>query len=66
MSLPKIDLPIYDLKIPSTGQEIKVRPFKVKEDQRLLIWQGITCDALDCSRFEFLVFDRLILREGTK
>ena len=37
MPLPKIDLPTFDLKIPSTGQEIKVRPFKVKEEKMLLM-----------------------------
>lgn len=35
--LPKIDTPIYDVKIPSTGQEIKIRPFLVKEEKLLLM-----------------------------
>lgn len=35
--LPTIDLPTYELKIPSTGQVIKVRPFTVKEEKILLI-----------------------------
>ena len=35
--LPKIDVPIYDLSIPSTGQEIKVRPFNVKEEKLLFM-----------------------------
>jgi len=37
MSLPKIDMPIYDLIIPSNKQEIKVRPFNVKEEKLLLM-----------------------------
>lgn len=37
MSLPKIDVPIYDLTIPSTKQTIKVRPFNVKEEKLLLM-----------------------------
>lgn len=37
MELPKIDLPLYELKIPSNGQEIKVRPFLVKEEKLLLL-----------------------------
>jgi hypothetical protein len=37
MSLPKIDLPIYELKLPSNGQEVKVRPFIVKEEKLLLM-----------------------------
>ena len=35
--LPKIDVPIYDLTIPSTRQEIKVRPFNVKEEKLLFM-----------------------------
>lgn len=32
-----IDLPTYDLKIPSTGQYVKIRPFTVKEEKLLLM-----------------------------
>lgn len=39
MPLPKIDLPIYDLKLPSNGKKIKYRPFTVKEEKILLIAQ---------------------------
>ena len=35
--LPKIDLPLYDLKLPSNGKVIKVRPFLVKEEKLLLM-----------------------------
>jgi hypothetical protein len=35
--LPKIDVPIYELKLPSSGKEVKVRPFLVKEEKLLLI-----------------------------
>ena len=37
MALPKIDVPIYDLKLQSTGQEIKYRPFLVKEEKILFM-----------------------------
>lgn len=37
MSLPKIDLPVYDFTIPSSGKVIKVRPFTVKEEKLLLM-----------------------------
>lgn len=37
MALPKIEYPVYELKIPSTGKEIKVRPFIVKEEKLLLM-----------------------------
>lgn len=37
MDLPKIELPIYELKLPSSGKLIKVRPFIVKEEKLLLM-----------------------------
>lgn len=42
MPLPKIDLPIYELKLPSNGKKIKYRPFTVKEEKILLIAQEST------------------------
>jgi hypothetical protein len=39
MALPKIDLPIFDLTLPSTGEKIKYRPFTVKEEKILLVAQ---------------------------
>jgi hypothetical protein len=35
--LPKIDLPIAELTLPSTGKKIKYRPFTVKEEKILLV-----------------------------
>jgi hypothetical protein len=37
MKLPTIATPIYTLTLPSTGQEIKYRPFLVKEEKILLL-----------------------------
>ena len=37
MPLPKIATPTYDLELPSTGQQIKYRPFLVKEEKVLVI-----------------------------
>lgn len=37
MPLPKIDVPIYEMKIPSTGKTLRVRPFSVKEEKLLFI-----------------------------
>lgn len=37
MGLPKIDLPTYDLKLPSNGKTITIRPFLVKEEKLLLM-----------------------------
>ena len=37
MALPKLNTPTYELKIPSTGQKVKYRPFLVKEEKILLM-----------------------------
>lgn len=37
--LPKIDLPIFELTLPSSGQTVKYRPFTVKEEKILLVAQ---------------------------
>lgn len=37
MSLPKINVPLYELTIPSSGKKIKYRPFVVKEEKLLLL-----------------------------
>ena len=37
MALPKINTPIYELEIPSTGKKIRYRPFLVKEEKVLII-----------------------------
>jgi len=37
MALPTMDLPTYDLEVPSTKKKIKFRPFLVKEEKVLLI-----------------------------
>jgi hypothetical protein len=39
MALPKIDLPMFELELPSTGEKIKYRPFTVKEEKILLVAQ---------------------------
>lgn len=39
MGLPKIDLPIYEMTLPSSGKKIKYRPFTVKEEKILLTAQ---------------------------
>ena len=39
MGLPAIAVPEYRLKLPSTGEEIKYRPFLVKEQKTLMILQ---------------------------
>ena len=39
MALPKINNPTYSLELPSTGKEIKFRPFLVKEQKILMMAQ---------------------------
>ena len=39
MPLPKIDQPLFDMTIPSTGKKIVFRPFLVREEKILLIAQ---------------------------
>ena len=37
MALPKIDLPLYQVKLPSNNKELTIRPFLVKEEKLLLM-----------------------------
>lgn len=37
MTLPKIDLPLYEITVPSTGKKTVYRPFTVKEEKILLL-----------------------------
>jgi len=37
MSLPKISVPTYSVTLPSTGKEVRIRPFLVKEEKLLLM-----------------------------
>ena len=37
MILPKLETPVYTLILPSTDEEIKFRPFLMKEQKRLML-----------------------------
>ena len=39
MGLPKIDLPLFEVSLPSDGRKIKYRGFTVKEEKILLVAQ---------------------------
>ncbi len=39
MALPKIDIPIFEMELPSTKKKLKYRPFTVKEEKILLVAQ---------------------------
>jgi hypothetical protein len=40
MGLPKIDLPIMEIELPSSGEKVKYRPFTVREEKILLVGQS--------------------------
>ena len=37
MALPKLETPVYTLNMPSTDEEVKYRPFLVKEQKRMMM-----------------------------
>ena len=37
MALPKLNVPSYSTKLPSTGETVKYRPFLVKEEKLLFL-----------------------------
>lgn len=37
MALPKIDVPTYELTLPSNGETLRLRPFNVREEKLLLM-----------------------------
>jgi hypothetical protein len=39
MALPMNNMPVYNLEIPSSGKQVKFRPFLIKEEKALLIAQ---------------------------
>jgi len=39
--LPKIDVPIFELTLPLTKQEVRFRPFLVKEEKILLMAMSV-------------------------
>lgn len=71
MALPKIDLPIYELELPSNGKKVKYRPFTVKEEKILLtaqegkdpsqiinsVKQIVNNCLIDCAIEDLAVFD---------
>jgi len=37
MALPKLNVPQYKVELPSTGEQLTMRPFLVKEEKVLMI-----------------------------
>lgn len=46
MSLPRLDVPTYDLILPSTGKTVKYRPFLVREHKILLMLKDSSKDEI--------------------
>ena len=44
MALPKLETKTYTLTLPSTGEDIKYRPFLVKEQKTLMMNNGFKND----------------------
>lgn len=63
MTLPKIDLPIHTIKIPSSGQEIQVRPFVVKEE-KLLLMAAQSKDPIDVVDTTQQIINNCIITDG--
>jgi hypothetical protein len=61
--LPKIDVPIYEIKLPSTGKTIKFRPFTVKEE-KLFLMAYETEDAKYSVDTIFQVLNNCVISEG--
>ena len=55
MSLPKINVPEYTLVVPSTDEQIKFRPFLVKEEKLLLMAQEVGADEALYSAIKTLI-----------
>ena len=60
MPLPKIAVPSYDTKMPSSGKKIEYRPFLVQE-QKLLLMAAESKDTHDIERNIFAVMNECIL-----
>lgn len=47
MSFPKLDMPIYETELPTTGKTVKFRPFLVKEHKVLMMSQQDDIDGIN-------------------
>ena len=63
MPLPKINTPIYELVLPSTGKKIKYRPFLVREE-KILIMALETEDMKQITNAVVQILNECILTKG--
>lgn len=47
MALPKLDIPTFELTLPSSDKKVKYRPFLVKEQKLLMLLQNADRDEID-------------------
>ena len=59
MALPKLNNANYELTLPSTGKQLRYRPFLVKEQKALMIAQESEDDKLIENTFAQAVFEML-------
>lgn len=65
MGLPKIDLPIFEMELPSTGEKIKYRQYTVKEEKILLVAQESKEPAAEILAMKQVVNNCLLDKEIT-
>ena len=57
MALPKLETPVYTLTIPSTDEEVKYRPFLMKEQKRMMMAQESENDTEIIDAINQLIID---------
>jgi len=57
MALPKLETPVYTLNLPSTDEEVKYRPFLVKEQKRMMMAQESEDDTEITDAINQLIID---------
>ena len=57
MALPKLETKTYTLTLPSTGEDIKYRPFLVKEQKTMLMAQEANSDSETLDSMSQLISD---------
>ena len=62
--LPKLDVPMYNIKLISTGQEVRIRPFLVKE-QKLFLMASETEDSKETINTIRQVLKNCIIEQST-
>ena len=62
MALPKLNNATYELILPSTGEQVKYRPFLVKEQKALMIAQESEDEKLMENTFAQILNDCVLVK----